>query len=744
MRNPRFSIYDEEVDRLSQRLEAFSISDNSQDDCVMGNEISDDVMEDSDLSKSTKKRCYKSMDDLLNACFNFTDTIRSLYTKNKDLSEYIVDNPKYQSYLKDCRAVRFTGYIDFKQRMTNSKLSKMGYEAGERCILLFFGFPSGKNDEPVMLLKSFANICYIKLNDDSLNKNEITLEFERNVGGPEDEEELKNLLNETSVVKIFLDPDNGVYFDTLNDMCTFLEPLWKTDLGKTLQTLLVDGYYHNNKVYKDSDYTHHWLASAIGLNEGQNNALILVEDRHPICFIQSPPGTGKTSTASSIVLANPQYKYLVTAESNKGCDAIADSIEKMKTFAAHNPCYQSLYSNNARKVCPVRIYSTTVKYKKKNQSNYCESKLKFSKEFTSSDKLTPTDFNVLTEYNRISKIVEERKSRHLTFNELSRFRKKLATLEDKRSKIFMRTYDPNIFIITTNYAIKYFRNNYGDCHYPDVVIVDEAGQMSLFSFILLAASFPKSKFVLFGDTKQLPPYIPMEYTPGEGCKILTTSIIEFLDCMNETPKAELSLSYRMHPHLLSLVSSTFYEGKLFTDIPEAMRSIVTTRLNMPNNCPIAWFDTKGYNHRSDMKTSTSNDTEAFFTSTFICNLLDFGYKPSQIGVICMYKAQVSNLCSIIKNENITIDTVDAFQGNERDIIVICTSKTAKDASDVCSNFLGDSRRINVAISRARCGLFIFGDIEFLSRNASWNPVTNFFRRSGAVDYSYNMKYLFGK
>uniref|UniRef100_A0A0N5B5B7 AAA_12 domain-containing protein n=1 Tax=Strongyloides papillosus TaxID=174720 RepID=A0A0N5B5B7_STREA len=320
----------------------------------------------------------------------------------------------------------------------------------------------------------------------------------------------------------------------------------------------------------------------------------------------------------------------------------------------------------------------------------------------------------------------------------------LAALEDRRSKIFMRTYDPNVFIVTTNYAIKYFRKNYSNCREPDVVIVDEAGQMSLFNFILLAASFPKSKFVLFGDTKQLPPYIPMEYTPDEEYNILTTSIIEFLDFMNETPKTELSLSYRMHPYLLKLVSSAFYEEKLFTDIPEAMRSIVTTRLNMPSNCPIAWFDTKGYDHRSDMKTSTSNDTEAFFTSTFIRKLLDFGYEPSQLGVICMYKAQVSNLCSIIKNENITIDTVDAFQGNERDIIVICTSKTARNASDVCSNFLGDSRRINVAISRARCGLFIFGDIEFLARNASWNPVTSFFRRSRAVDYSYNMKYLFEK
>uniref|UniRef100_A0A0N5C987 AAA_12 domain-containing protein n=1 Tax=Strongyloides papillosus TaxID=174720 RepID=A0A0N5C987_STREA len=183
----------------------------------------------------------------------------------------------------------------------------------------------------------------------------------------------------------------------------------------------------------------------------------------------------------------------------------------------------------------------------------------------------------------------------------------------------------------------------------------------------------------------------------------------------------------MHPYLLKLVSSEFYGGKLSTDISEAMRNIVTSRLNMPHNCPIAWFDTGLY---------------------LISNLLEAKCKPSQIGVVCGLVTckifRLISICSIFKKEIVTCNTVDGFQGSEKDIIIVCTLKTARNAYDVCSGFSGDPKRINVAISRARCGLFIYGDIKFLERNAGWRSVIDFFKRLRAVDYPYNMKNLFKK
>ncbi|CEF70181.1 Regulator of nonsense transcripts 1 [Strongyloides ratti] len=738
-----WSSSDDEMMRiLSQRLQALSISKDTEHNDYLNNANITQKKINTLFPSYTKKRPFKSMEDLLTSCYEFTDNMRNLEQLNKDLSEYTLDYPKYQNCLKDCSATRLSGYIDFERSVDFYSLSKVGYEVGERCILQFIVVGKKGNNEYEKILKFYANICFLEFKDEMSETIQASFEFERNIGAPEDEEELKKLIAETDIIKISLDPENGICFESFDKMCSFLEPLWKTNLGRTLKMLLIDGYFHCHEVYKDFNTNEHWVATALGLNKEQSNALTLVENGYPLSFIQSPPGTGKTTTASSIVYANPQYKYVITAESNKGCDAISDTIEKMKKMRPYISSFNDLYACNAKKVKPVRIYSATAKIKKRNISNYCESKLKLSREFIFSEKLSPVDFSVLSEYAKVSQVIEERKRHQLTFNEISKLKKSLSVLEDRRSKIFMRVYDPNAYIMTTRYAVKHFKRNYSDCKDPDVVIVDEGGQMSLWHFILLAACFPYAKFAIFGDTKQLPPYLPIEYTPELTHRVLTYSIIDFLEFMDETPKVELNVSYRMHPELLGLVSRTFYDNKLFPGVPETMRSIVVSRLKMPNNSPMAWFDTKGCEHRMDMKTSTSNDKEAYFTTEFVKLLLASGYQPSQIGIICMYKAQVSKIYNFLLNPQITIDTVDAFQGNEKDIIIICTSKTAKNNFDKCSDFLGDSRRINVAISRARCALFIFGDFDFLTKNFNWSAVAKFFKVSKAIDSANNMNLLF--
>uniref|UniRef100_A0A0K0E417 Helicase ATP-binding domain-containing protein n=1 Tax=Strongyloides stercoralis TaxID=6248 RepID=A0A0K0E417_STRER len=736
--------FEEMMQVLSEKLQAFSISkDDKHNNYSFGNAASHRKSSDHTLFPSyAKERPFKSMKHLLTSCFEFMETLREFEQQNKDFAEYVVCEPKYQNYLKDCSSIRLSGFIDFEGLVDSFLLSKMGYEIGERCILQFFVTGDDGSNECGKVIKLYANICYLELSDDCTGSAIATFELEKSIGAPHSEDELRDLLADTHVLKVSLDSESDSYFDSFDSMYTFLEPLWKTNLGKNLQMLLIEGYFYSYEVCNNPNNKKHWIATALGLNEGQNNAINLVEGEHPISFIQSPPGTGKTTTASSIVYANPQYKFLITAESNKGCDALSDTIEKMKTLRPYVSSYNNLYECHAKKINPVRIYSATAKIRKKNLSNYCESKLKHSREFIHSDKLSTKDLNVLAEYNRVSHILEERKKFGLTFNKISRYKRTLAGLEDKTSEIFIKAYNPNVFIMTTQYAIKYFKKNYINCKNPDVVIVDEAGQMSLFTFLFLAASFPNAKFVIFGDTKQLPPYLPIDYYLEKSHKVLTHSIIDFLSFMNETPRIELSVSYRMHPELLYLVSNTFYDNKLHPGVPETMRSIVVSRLKMPNNSPMAWFDTKGCKHRMDMKTSTANDQEAYFTVEFINKLLSSGYRSSLIGVICMYKAQVSKLRSVISNEEITIDTVDAFQGNERDIIVICTSKTAKNDNDKCSDFLGDSRRINVAVSRARCALFIFGDIEFLTKNPNWFAVASFFKMSKAIDSASNMNLLF--
>uniref|UniRef100_A0A0N5B946 PIR Superfamily Protein n=1 Tax=Strongyloides papillosus TaxID=174720 RepID=A0A0N5B946_STREA len=119
-----------------------------------------------DLSITREKYYYNSMDELLKACFNFSQGMRYVETRNRNMSKYTIDKPRYQNYYKDCKAVHLTGYISFGEHITTySRLSEIGYGIGERCILHFyglqyndFGFSSGEYNESAKSLKLSANI----------------------------------------------------------------------------------------------------------------------------------------------------------------------------------------------------------------------------------------------------------------------------------------------------------------------------------------------------------------------------------------------------------------------------------------------------------------------------------------------------------------------------------------------------------------------------------------------------------
>uniref|UniRef100_A0A0N5BNZ8 AAA_11 domain-containing protein n=1 Tax=Strongyloides papillosus TaxID=174720 RepID=A0A0N5BNZ8_STREA len=156
-----------------------------------------------------------------------------------------------------------------------------------------------------------------------MGRKEITFEFERFPDYPGDEEELKNLLRGIHAVVCRLDPGRGIHFNSFSELCTFFKPLWETDLGMTLRSLLVDAYSHGNIFYKDCSHnTNNWISLALKLNKEQKNVLNMVEKGQPISFVQSPPGTGKTTTAISIAFNNPKYTYLIISESNRGTDAV--------------------------------------------------------------------------------------------------------------------------------------------------------------------------------------------------------------------------------------------------------------------------------------------------------------------------------------------------------------------------------------------------------------------------------------
>lgn len=105
------------------------------------------------------------------------------------------------------------------------------------------------------------------------------------------------------------------------------------------------------------------------------------------------------------------------------------------------------------------------------------------------------------------------------------------------------------------------------------------------------------------------------------------------------------------------------------------------------------------------------------------NLIKF---VNKIGIITFYKKQMSKLRERFKKEfghkimeSIDINTVDGFQGQEKDIIILSCVRTSMTNG---IGFLGDERRMNVALTRARFNLIILGKVDALCRNDSWNSL----------------------
>jgi superfamily I DNA and/or RNA helicase len=134
----------------------------------------------------------------------------------------------------------------------------------------------------------------------------------------------------------------------------------------------------------------------------------------------------------------------------------------------------------------------------------------------------------------------------------------------------------------------------------------------------------------------------------------------------------------------------------------------------PNTPPLLFLDTagKGFDDEVELKgQSYLNPGEAELLAGHARALLDAGLASKELALIAPYSAQVSLLRERLKHPEVEVDTVDAFQGREKDAVLVSLTRSNGDAE---IGFLKDLRRMNVAITRARRHLFIVGDSATLS------------------------------
>ncbi|XP_072719053.1 5'-3' DNA helicase ZGRF1 isoform X4 [Ciconia boyciana] len=248
-----------------------------------------------------------------------------------------------------------------------------------------------------------------------------------------------------------------------------------------------------------------------------------------------------------------------------------------------------------------------------------------------------------------------------------------------------------------------------------VVMLDECSQMTEPASLLPIARFQCEKLVLVGDPKQLPPTIQGSESVHE--KGLEQTLFDRL-CLMGHKTILLRTQYRCHPAISAIANELFYEGNLIDGVSEKDRSPLLDWL--PTLC---FYSVNGV-EQMERDNSFYNVAEVHFTVKLIQSLIASGIDGSAIGVITLYKSQmckIQNLLSGVHSEAfeikaVQVSTVDAFQGAEKEIIVLSCVRTRQ------IGFIDSEKRMNVALTRAKRHLLIVGNLACLSRNRLWGRV----------------------
>lgn len=430
------------------------------------------------------------------------------------------------------------------------------------------------------------------------------------------------------------------------------------------------------------------------LNESQQVAVDKILKANELAIVHGPPGTGKTTTlvqAIKALVKTQNQKVLVVAPSNTAVDLLSEKL--------HEEGLNVLRVGNPARVTE-RLMSLTLDAKMAEHPQMKESKRlkKQAQEFK----------NMAHKYKRnFGK--SERDQRKLLFDEAHKIMKEVGNTEQYIiDDLLVKAQVVTATLVGANhYTVK-------NLSY-DTVVIDEAGQALEPACWIPILKAPK--VVLAGDHCQLPPTIKSEVAAKNG---LSTTLLEKNVGLHPEAVTLLEEQYRMNEQIMGYSSQVFYHNRL------KAHTSVAKRLLFEDDKPLLFIDTAGCGFEEKLEgTSSTNPEEAALLLKHLAMLAEECLKQEpfpSIGVIAPYKQQIRVLTEQLAHvpalqpylSSIAINTVDSFQGQERDVIYISMTRSNTDG---IIGFLADIRRMNVAMTRARKKLVIVGDSATLAQSA---------------------------
>ena len=244
------------------------------------------------------------------------------------------------------------------------------------------------------------------------------------------------------------------------------------------------------------------------------------------------------------------------------------------------------------------------------------------------------------------------------------------------------------------------------------LLVDEAGQV-FEPALLMPLSRGSERMCLIGDHKQLPPLVKNAVVKEE----LGKTMFERLMQLRFIQTTMLNVQFRMSPDIAAFPAHCFYEGKLTNAAVTQTdrKGVIFPGQKVPKS--IAFIDVKeGMENRTGLSKSNVNEAQLIKHLIGLVKSLDTSITEVVIGVITAYEGQVKLLKQILKEFKGTVNTVDGFQGQERQVILYSAVRANK-CQDV--GFLSDEKRFNVAMTRAKRLLVVIGNSQTLKADKLW-------------------------
>lgn len=456
------------------------------------------------------------------------------------------------------------------------------------------------------------------------------------------------------------------------------------------------------------------------LNESQNQAINNVLSAQDIAIIHGPPGTGKTTTliqAIRLVLKNQEnpQTLLVSAPSNTAVDLLTEKLAQqgIKVVRIGNPARmaEEVQQHTLDNHINLHPLFKNLKQYRKDAENFRHMAGKYKRNFGA----------------------DEREQKRLLYAEAKKLLKEASDVEKYITKDIL---DKAEVVTTTlvgaaNHALAGRR--FG------TVFIDEAAQaLEPATWIPILRA---EKVVLAGDHWQLPPTVKSMEADRKGLsKTLFEKCILRHKKLDNPVDVMLRTQYRMNEAIMQFSNEQFYENQLLAD-QKVQHWTVGEGI-----APMEFVDTAGCGYEESPNRdsgSTANPEEAKLLFRHLENLLETEMfvqednKPISIGIISPYKAQVHLLKEELANLNtkklaplfsIEVNTIDSFQGQERDIIYISLVRSNEKGE---IGFLKDTRRMNVAMTRARKKLVIIGDSATLANFPFYNNLLGYVEQIGA-------------